>query len=94
MVWVKVFQTDSAHPNIFAFVFLSFSGGYTGGATPVPIPNTEVKSSRADGTAGATLWESRTLSGFFGATPNLGVALFFDRSIRIKFHLLTVMRAV
>jgi hypothetical protein len=28
-------------------------------ATPVPIPNTEVKSHYADGTAGATLWESR-----------------------------------
>src|SRR6266498_968938 len=41
------------------------SGGYAGGATPVPIPNTEVKSSRADGTAGETLWESRTLPGFF-----------------------------
>ena len=34
-------------------------------ATPVPIPNTEVKLSRADGTAGASLWESRTLPGFF-----------------------------
>ena len=36
------------------------SGGYTGGATPVPISNTEVKPSRVDGTAGETLWESRT----------------------------------
>jgi hypothetical protein len=36
------------------------SGDYTGGATPVPIPNTEVKPSRVDGTAGETLWESRT----------------------------------
>ena len=26
---------------------------------PVPIPNTEVKLHGADGTAGATLWESR-----------------------------------
>ena len=41
-----------------------FPGGYTGEVTPVPIPNTEVKLSRADGTAGATLWESRTLPGF------------------------------
>ncbi len=37
------------------------SGGYVGGATPVPIPNTEVKPSRADGTAQATVWESRSL---------------------------------
>ena len=28
-----------------------FSGGYIGGVPPVPIPNTEVKPSRADGTA-------------------------------------------
>ncbi len=41
-----------------------FPGGYTGEVTPVPIPNTEVKLSRADGTAGASLWESRTLPGF------------------------------
>ncbi len=37
------------------------SGGNSGGVTPVPIPNTEVKSSSAYGTAGATLWESRSL---------------------------------
>src|SRR5262245_10718958 len=42
-----------------------FPGGYTGEVTPVPIPNTEVKLSRANGTAGATLWESRTPPGFF-----------------------------
>ena len=41
-----------------------FPGGYTGEVTPVPIPNTEVKLSRANGTAGASLWESRTLPGF------------------------------
>ena len=45
--------------------FYVFPGGNSGEATPVPIPNTEVKLSRADGTAGATLWESRTLPGFF-----------------------------
>src|SRR5215813_8790546 len=44
-----------------------FPGGYAGGATPVPIPNTEVKSSRADGTAGETLWESRTPPGLLTA---------------------------
>ena len=41
-----------------------FPGGYAEEATPVPIPNTEVKLFRADGTVGATLWESRTLPGF------------------------------
>jgi hypothetical protein len=45
--------------------FSIFSGGYAGGVTPVPIPNTEVKPSRADGTAGETLWESRTLPELF-----------------------------
>jgi hypothetical protein len=35
-------------------------GGYGGGVTPVTISNTEVKPSCADGTAGETLWESRT----------------------------------
>ncbi len=40
-----------------------FPGDFSGGATPVPIPNTEVKPSSADGTARATLWESRALPG-------------------------------
>src|SRR6266540_5646918 len=34
-------------------------GGYSGGETPVPIPNTEVKPSSTDGTALETGWESR-----------------------------------
>ena len=38
-------------------------GGYREGATPVPIPNTEVKPLIADGTAWVTVWESRTLPG-------------------------------
>ena len=37
-----------------------YSGGYSEGATPVPISNTEVKSFSADGTARVTVWESRT----------------------------------
>jgi hypothetical protein len=42
----------------------NFPGGNGGGVTPVPIPNTVVKPSCADGTA-VFLWESRTLPGFF-----------------------------
>ena len=42
-------------------------GDHAGGATPVPIPNTEVKPSRADDTAAARLWESRALPGSFKA---------------------------
>jgi hypothetical protein len=37
-----------------------FFGGDSEDATPVPIPNTEVKIFSADGTAWATKWESRT----------------------------------
>src|SRR5215831_11491698 len=43
--------------------FLKFSGDRTERVTPVPIPNTEVKPLRADGTARATAWETRSLPG-------------------------------
>src|SRR4051812_30019375 len=36
------------------------SGGHSGGVTPVPIPNTEVKPASADGTWGEAPWESRS----------------------------------
>lgn len=36
------------------------SGGDSDGEQPVPIPNTEVKPVCADGTWGATPWESRS----------------------------------
>ena len=39
------------------------SGGNIEKAIPDPIPNSEVKLLGADGTARATLWESRTLPG-------------------------------
>ena len=38
-----------------------FLGDHGEGETPVPIPNTAVKPFSADGTAWATVWESRTL---------------------------------
>ena len=40
-----------------------FLGGYAEGVTPVPIPNTEVKPLRADGTARVAVWESRSPPG-------------------------------
>jgi hypothetical protein len=40
-------------------------GGYSVGVTPVLIPNTEVKSYRADDTAWETVWESRSLPKLF-----------------------------
>ena len=38
--------------------------GLAGGVTPVPIPNTEVKPSKADDTAAVRQWDSRTLPGY------------------------------
>jgi cation diffusion facilitator family transporter len=49
----------------------------SGGETPVPIPNTAVKPSSADGTSLARGWESRSLPGFFSV-------VFFLMSHRIK----------
>src|SRR5665213_4588888 len=46
------------------------SGGHGGGDTPVPIPNTEVKLARADGTWGETPWESRSPPEYFSKTPS------------------------
>ena len=40
-----------------------FSGDFGEGETPVPIPNTAVKPLRADGTARASVWESRSSPG-------------------------------
>ena len=42
-----------------------FPGGHRRRVTPVPIPNTEVKPSTADGTARAGAWESRSLPGIY-----------------------------
>ena len=39
---------------------LTAFGGHSGGGTPLPIPNREVKPASADGTWGATPWESRS----------------------------------
>ena len=47
----------------------NYFGGYSGEVTPVPIPNTEVKLFCADGTARATVWESRTPPEFNNKTP-------------------------
>ncbi len=48
---------------------LTLSGGHIGGDTPVLIPNTEVKPSRADDTAWGTAWESRTPPELFYKAP-------------------------
>jgi hypothetical protein len=48
-----------------------FSGGCVERVTPVPIPNTEVKPLGADGTARATVWESRKPPGLFTEISDL-----------------------
>ena len=42
------------------------------GDTPVPIPNTTVKTQSADGTALETVWESRWLPDSHGGIAQLG----------------------
>ena len=64
------------------YTFLSLPGGHSGGETPVPIPNTEVKPSSADGTAWVTAWESRSLPGFIFQPSFLlkrGLLVFGDK---------------
>ena len=46
-----------------------FAGGFSDRATPVPIPNTAVKPVCAHGTAGATLWESRSSPALYFSAP-------------------------
>ena len=63
---------------IFSVCVLSqfeFSGGFSEGEIPVPIPNTAVKPFSADGTARVTSWESRSPPGIFLLGPR-----FFRRS--------------
>ena len=39
----------------------TITGDYSEGETPVPIPNTEVKTFSADNTKGETFWKHRSL---------------------------------
>ena len=54
-----------------------FSGLISERATPVPIPNTEVKPFCADGTARAAVWESRTRPGFYSKRLQQKLGAFF-----------------
>ena len=58
--------------------FEKFPGGHRRGETPVPIPNTVVKPSTADGTARVTSWESRSLPGVFYAPELVSRARAFS----------------
>ena len=46
--------------NFIKWTRVNKDGGNSDEATPVPIPNTAVKLISADGTALATVWESRS----------------------------------
>ena len=57
-------KLETRNQKLETIQLMSVPGGHTGGAPPVPIPNTEVKPSKADATAAARQWESRTLPGY------------------------------
>ena len=65
--WVERLIKDASIGALVSksIAFFPVSGGNAGGVTPDPIPNSEVKPSRADGTARETVWESRSLPEFF-----------------------------
>src|SRR5258706_14350773 len=69
--------------NLF-FSKFAFSGECSGGDTPVPIPNTAVKPPSANGTARASVWESRSSPGiYFRVRPmsqNMGRLFFLPRA--------------
>ena len=65
-----------------------FYGGHSKEDPPVPIPNTEVKLFSADGTARATVWESRS-SPYFYTNPQsteMLVGDFFCLFFGFAFH--------
>ena len=53
----------------FCLLTSDFYGGHSKEDPPVPIPNTEVKLFSADGTARATVWESRSPPFFIKQKP-------------------------
>ena len=67
---------------------IKFLGGHSEEVTPDPIPNSEVKLTSADGTAGETLWESRSPPRFRFETGKCLIALprFQFFSLSRLFH--------
>ena len=62
----------------------SFAGVYSDGATPDPIPNSEVKSVSGDGSARVTVWESSTMPASFCGPGLFTQTGFFLRDEQIK----------
>ena len=67
----------------FERINFSYKSGYDGEeATPVPLPNTEVKLFSADGSWGTRPCESRSLPGFFyGGLAQLGEHLPYKQRV-------------
>jgi hypothetical protein len=58
-----------------------FSGGHSGGGTPLPIPNRAVKPASADGTRGESPRESRTPpDSFIRRPPTRRPSRFYQRN--------------
>ena len=63
-------------------MYPKLSGDDGGVDPPVPIPNTEVKHTSAEGTWGATPWENRTLPGSVKSlSEHLREAFTYDMAI-------------
>ena len=58
-IWLNKMNQTNTRNQINGCYTDKFPGDHSVEATPVPIPNTEVKLYHADDTAGVTLWESR-----------------------------------
>ena len=59
------------------------------GDTPVPIPNTTVKTQSADGTMLETAWESRWVPDFNGLIAQLGEHLPCTQGVRSSILLIS-----
>ena len=79
-------QSKIGNTFILAPSFSFIPSDNTGGVTPVPIPNTVVKPSEADGTWFKRTWESRKLLGLFlkMRPARNGEAAFFLRGGSLK----------
>ena len=67
------------------------------GETPVPIPNTMVKTQAADGTALETVWESRWLPELYGGVAQLGEHLPCKQGVKssnLSISMSIIQRAV
>ena len=78
----RLVPTTKHHKTNFPLPVCFTAGGYGAGDPPDPIPNSEVKTRCADGTAGATRWESTAPPAYLKQTP---ASISNDRSGRLLF---------